>query len=310
MRATILLLPGHDAGARLCAVAEEILTDIATAFGHTLVLLREKIGEYSVRAYDTPLTEETVEACMDADAVLLGDTSCAGADELLESMGIPSRTRAISLGGSACLYIARALSLDAASINGALRFAFQAAAREETPLYYVAPGGAKRADWLASVDILRPSFGKVTAEELSPEKAVDRLIHAPETLGTLCVPPYAGLMLCEMATALHGAPMLLFDACGNGKHAVYAPVVLEGIRANEPINPLGMILASAELLRSGLHLEHEADCVNAAVKNVLAAGWRTPDMSDRSDALTIDGDKMLRLVSDQINLAGEFLKNR
>ena len=123
------------------------------------------------------------------------------------------------------------------------------------------------------------------------------------------MPPYAGVMLCEMATALHGAPMMLYDVSENGRNAVYAPVVLEGILPTDPINPLGMVLASAALL-SGLKLEHEADCVEAAVKNVLAAGWRTPDMGDEDSDLTIDGDRMLRLISDQINLAGEFLRKR
>ena len=60
------------------------------------------------------------------------------------------------------------------------------------------------------------------------------------------------------------------------------------------------------MLRYSLKLEQEADCVDSAVKNILEAGWRTPDMTNMGDG--ISAYKMQQLISEQINLAGELLQ--
>ena len=307
MRAKIMLLPGNDIGERLCAIAEEVLTDVAVAFGHTFSLLREKIGESSIRAYDTPLTEETVNACLMADAVLLGDTDCAGADTLLQALEIPYRMRTFALKGNGrnCFYLLMTTDTDAATIGSTMQKAFELAKLEDMPLSLVFPSGKSALDFRAALHVRESDFPTVKATELTPPKAVDVLVHAPDMLGVFVVPPYAGSMLCAMATTLHGAPMMLFDACEGKNTSVFAPVVSLDTQADDEINPMGMVFSIARLLRDALSLEREADCVEAAVNNVLAAGWRTPDMFGAKE--TIGTYKMLQLISDQINLAGEFL---
>jgi 3-isopropylmalate dehydrogenase len=44
-------------------------------------------------------------------------------------------------------------------------------------------------------------------------------------------------------------------------------------------NPLATILAAAMLLRHSLHLEEEANAIEAAVETVLNAGYRTADIA-------------------------------
>ena len=73
MHAKIMLLPGSARGEALCRCAEQVLTDVSAAFQHSFSLLREKIGEQSLQAYQEPLTEEAVAACEKSQAVLLGD---------------------------------------------------------------------------------------------------------------------------------------------------------------------------------------------------------------------------------------------
>ena len=63
MHAKIMLLPGSARGEALCRCAEQVLTDVSAAFQHSFSLLREKIGEQSLQAYQEPLTEEAVAAC-------------------------------------------------------------------------------------------------------------------------------------------------------------------------------------------------------------------------------------------------------
>lgn len=305
MRAKLMLLPGNAVGERLCGIAEEVLTDVSGSFGHSFSLLREKIGESSIRAYDTPLTEETVEACAAADAVLLGDTDCPGVDTLLLSLGAPFRARSFALKNGRFLLV-QAAALDAKTLGEVMQKAFELAKAEEMPFFYVAPSGKAVQDYQAAIGVRKAEFPTVPVTELTPPQAVDQLVHAPETLGVFVVPPYAGSMLCAMATALHGAPMLLFDACESKRAFIYAPVVSLDAQENDELNPMGMILAVARLLRGALKLEKEADCVEAAVRNVLDAGWRTPDMSGGNE--TVGTYRMLQLVADQINLAGEFLR--
>ena len=59
MHAKIVLLPGSPVGERLCGIAEEVLTDVSVAFGHTFSIVRDKIGEAAMRAYGVPLSENT-----------------------------------------------------------------------------------------------------------------------------------------------------------------------------------------------------------------------------------------------------------
>ena len=84
------------------------------------------------------------------------------------------------------------------------------------------------------------------------------------------------------------------------------PCIPEHVKANDDLNPLGAIAGVASLLRYSLRLTQEADCVSSAVRNVLDAGWRTPDMTSMGDGVSCY--KMLQLISDQINLAGELLQ--
>lgn len=309
MRAKIMLLPGHDVGARLCTIAEDVLTNISVAFGHTFSLLREKIGEQSVRAYETPLTEETVEACVHADAVFLGDTDVMGAQTLLTSLQIPCRVRTFSLMDGKCFYVLQACALDAKTLHDAMAAGFALAKENGLPFHHVAPSGKAQTDWKAAFKLEAGMHASVMAKELLPPSAVELLVNDPGALGVLVVPPYAGSMLCAMATTLHGVPMMLFDECAGTGRFIYAPVVTKESKAEEhSLNPVGTILAVAQLLRGALKLVREADCVEAAVKNVLAAGWRTPDMSVRDEKLCVGTEEMLRLISDQISLAGALLR--
>ena len=77
MEAKITLVPGDGIDAYLrelgkAAEAVKVLKAIATKFGHTFYFSEYKIGGASIDAYGTALSDETLEACKRADAVLLG----------------------------------------------------------------------------------------------------------------------------------------------------------------------------------------------------------------------------------------------
>ena len=72
MRATIALLPGDGIGPEVIAAAADVLEAVAARHGHTFTLTRSRFGAAALRAGDPPLPPATLDACLGADAVLLG----------------------------------------------------------------------------------------------------------------------------------------------------------------------------------------------------------------------------------------------
>ncbi len=72
MKANIVLLPGDGIGPEVVAAAQSVLQAIAEKFGHTFAMEEYLIGGAAMDAAGTALPEETLSACQNADAVLLG----------------------------------------------------------------------------------------------------------------------------------------------------------------------------------------------------------------------------------------------
>ena len=72
MHATIVLLPGDGIGPEVTGAAERVLRAVAERFGHSFTFTSHCIGGAALHAGQPPLPDETREACLAADAVLLG----------------------------------------------------------------------------------------------------------------------------------------------------------------------------------------------------------------------------------------------
>ncbi len=72
MRAEIVLLPGDGIGPEIVQQAELVLKEVARLFQHEFHLVHGEIGGCAIDAYGDPLPEKTLEACKQADAILLG----------------------------------------------------------------------------------------------------------------------------------------------------------------------------------------------------------------------------------------------
>ena len=97
-----MLLPGSARGEALCRCAEQVLTDVSAAFQHSFSLLREKIGEQSLQAYQESLTEEAVAACEKCRAVLLGDGEGPGTEALYDALNLPLEIRSFCVPDALC----------------------------------------------------------------------------------------------------------------------------------------------------------------------------------------------------------------
>ena len=72
MKANIVVLPGDGIGPEVTEAALQVLNAIAVKFGHEFETSEQLLGGCAIDALGTSLPEETLGACLTADAVLLG----------------------------------------------------------------------------------------------------------------------------------------------------------------------------------------------------------------------------------------------
>ena len=72
MKAKITLLPGDGIGPEVVAEARKVLDVIAGKFNHTFTFSEQLAGGIAIDQTGNPLPEETIGACLESDAVLLG----------------------------------------------------------------------------------------------------------------------------------------------------------------------------------------------------------------------------------------------
>ncbi|UOQ48039.1 3-isopropylmalate dehydrogenase [Gracilibacillus caseinilyticus] len=72
MSHNIVLLPGDGIGAEVIYAAKDVLEAISKKYNRTFRFSSYDIGGVAIDQHGTPLPDETVEACKQADAVLLG----------------------------------------------------------------------------------------------------------------------------------------------------------------------------------------------------------------------------------------------
>jgi len=72
MKKNIVVLPGDGIGPEVVTAARQVLDAVADRFGHQFDIDEHLIGGCSIDANGTALTDETLTACQESDAVLLG----------------------------------------------------------------------------------------------------------------------------------------------------------------------------------------------------------------------------------------------
>ena len=72
MTYNIVLLPGDGIGPEIVAAAAQVLEKVGEVCGHSFAFSERLIGGIAIDQTGNPLPEETVAACRDSDAILLG----------------------------------------------------------------------------------------------------------------------------------------------------------------------------------------------------------------------------------------------
>ncbi|MBS1174671.1 MAG: leuB [Burkholderiaceae bacterium] len=195
------------------------------------------------------------------------------------------------------------------TVNGSERVGFNTMIYSESEIRRIAHSAfktaQKRAKKLCSVDkmnvlectqLWRDVVIEVSAEypdvELSHmlvDNAAMQLVRNPKQFDVMVTGNIFGDILSDAASMLTGSigmlPSASIDANGKG---LYEPIhgSAPDIAGKNMANPLAMILSVAMMLRHSLNQIAAADRVDAAVKKVLAQGYRTGDI------MTVGGTKV------------------
>lgn len=130
------------------------------------------------------------------------------------------------------------------------------------------------------IDVAR-EYPDVELTHMYVDNAAMQLVKNPRQFDVIVTGNLFGDILSDEASMLTGSigmlPSASLNASGQG---LYEPIhgSAPDIAGENVANPLATILSAAMLLRYSLNLPAQADRVEAAVKSVLAEGFRTADI--------------------------------
>ncbi|GIK73030.1 MAG: 3-isopropylmalate dehydrogenase [Chloroflexota bacterium] len=341
MQAKIVVLAGDGIGPEVTNEAKKILDVVGRKFGHTFVYDHQLMGGCAIDQLGASLPDETVEAALKADAVLLGavggpkwdiptakDRPERGLLAIRKALNLFANLRPVKLQkelihastikesvleGTDMLVIRE---LTGGAYFGPRKEAGDDAYEAYDTMLYTRPeiervvrlaaeaarGRRKKLTSVDKANVLASSrlWRRVTIDVMQEHPDVElehvlvdamamHLIRRPATFDVIVAENLFGDILTDEASMLAGSMGMLPSASlGDKLNSHNLPLGLyEPIHGSAPdiagkgvANPLATILSVAMLLRHSLGLEAEAQAVERAVDDVLAAGVRTGDIAD------------------------------
>ncbi|HUP79841.1 MAG TPA: 3-isopropylmalate dehydrogenase, partial [Pirellula sp.] len=170
-----------------------------------------------------------------------------------------------------------------------VRMAAHAALKRRNKLTMVDKANVLEASRLwrrVSARIMKDEFPTIAYDVVLVDSMAMHLLSRPTSFDVVVTSNMFGDILTDEASMLPGSlGMLPSASLGSSGPGLYEPIhgSAPDIAGKGIANPLATILAAAMLLRHSLGLEQEAVSVEAAVKRVLAAGYRTADLVRRGE---------------------------
>jgi 3-isopropylmalate dehydrogenase len=137
--------------------------------------------------------------------------------------------------------------------------------------------------WREVVTAVSADFPDVELSHMYVDNAAMQLVRAPRQFDVIVTSNLFGDILSDAASMLTGSigmlPSASLDEHGKG---MYEPVhgSAPDIAGQQVANPLATILSVAMMMRSTFADPESADRIEAAVRTVLADGWRTADIAE------------------------------
>lgn len=142
--------------------------------------------------------------------------------------------------------------------------------------------------WKEVVVDIHKAYQDVELSHMYVDNAAMQLVRDPSQFDVILTGNLFGDILSDEASVITGTLGLLPSASlGAGKPGLFEPIhgSAPDIAGKDMANPLATILSGAMLLRIGLGLQKEGECLENAVRKTLAQGWRTADIMEPGKTL-------------------------
>ena len=156
--------------------------------------------------------------------------------------------------------------------------------------------------WRKVVEEVAADYPDVAYEHMLVDNCAMQLVMNPRQFDVILTENMFGDILSDEASMVTGSIGMLSSASLNDtKFGLYEPShgSAPDIAGKDVANPIATILSAAMMLRFSFDMDEEADAVEAAVKQVLKEGYRTPDIM--SEGKTLVGTKQMgSLIAERI----------
>ena len=356
MHLKIVVLPGDGIGPEVTEQAVRVLREVANIHGHNFLFEEHPAGGAAIKTSGSPLPRATIDACLSADAVLLGAVGTpefdhlpfdkrpeAGLLQLRQALGGFANLRPVSsyraladasplrreLAESVDILIVRELlgglyfgeprgiasqngnsvafntmRYSVAEIERVARIAFEAAIKRRRKVTSVDKANVLETSqlWRQTVTRVAAEFPQVELDHLYVDAAAMHLITNPKRFDVMLTENLFGDILSDEASVITGSLGMLASATIGGAVDLYEPVhgSAPDIAGRGIANPLGAIASAAMLLSYTAGLADEAADIEAAISEVLEAGYRTFDIARGTGGQTVSTCEMGSLVAEAV----------
>ncbi|HYY97664.1 MAG TPA: 3-isopropylmalate dehydrogenase, partial [Pyrinomonadaceae bacterium] len=308
----IAVLPGDGVGPEVTEQAVRVLRVVADACGHEFEFTEAAVGGAAIELTGSPLPTRTLDACLDADAVLLGAVGAplrpevvAGADVLIvrELLGGLYFGEPRGFGGEGEGAAAfNTMRYTVGEIERVARVAFESATARRGLVTSVDKANVLETSrlWRETVTRVAREYPSVQLEHVYVDACAMHLVTNPRRFDVILTENLFGDILSDEAAVLAGSLGMLASASVGGPVDLYEPVhgSAPDIAGRGVANPLGAIASAALLLRHTAGLEQEAREIEEAITRTLEAGYRTPDLRDDEGRFTVGTSEMGSLVAE------------
>ncbi len=156
--------------------------------------------------------------------------------------------------------------------------------------------------WRAVVEEVAKDYPDVTLEHMLVDNCAMQLVRDPSQFDVILTENMFGDILSDEASMVTGSIGMLSSASLNEtKFGLYEPShgSAPDIAGMDIANPIATILSAAMMLRYSLDLDEAADAIEAAVRKVLADGYRTTDIQSEGSEL-VGTKKMGDLIAERV----------
>lgn len=143
--------------------------------------------------------------------------------------------------------------------------------------------------WRRIVTGVAEDYPEIELNHLYVDNAAMQMVREPKQFDVIVTSNLFGDILSDEASQVTGSIGMLPSASfADGNFGMYEPVhgSAPDIAGRDMANPMATILSAAMMLRYSFGLSAEADAVEAAVKAVLADGYRTADIAKPEEKIT------------------------